>query len=172
MAPGSKTFMNKLKNKKTKFRECQNHALLWIIMSDGEPKIPLGLNRETTQYRTSSNTGFVDTAKFPITGMHFFFIYLKQMLSEKWQDATPSKRSLCLLEKSLLLQWRQNFSSWDWDWHERGKSVPHLEVSVFLFRIPEKRKILQRPALQLYSKCTFSAAQIRTPLNLWDMMRS
>lgn len=68
--------MNKLKNEKTKFRECQNHTLLWIIMSDGEPKIPLGLNRETTQYRTNSNTGFVDTAKFPITGTHFFFFHL------------------------------------------------------------------------------------------------
>lgn len=73
----------------------------------------------------------------------FFFIYLKQMLSEKWQDATPSKRSLCLLEKSLLLQGRHNFSSWDW--HERGKAVPHLEVSVFLLESQRKEKYCRDP---------------------------
>lgn len=51
-------------------------------MREGKPKIPLSLHRENTQLRTSLNTGFVDTAKLPIART-FFFIYLKQMLSEK-----------------------------------------------------------------------------------------
>lgn len=52
------------------------------MMRDEEPAIPLGFNSETMQLRTGSNTGFVDTAKLPIAGT-FFFIYLRQMLSEK-----------------------------------------------------------------------------------------
>lgn len=53
------------------------------MIKGGEPKIPLGLNRETIPLRTSSNTGFVDAAKLPTARMVFFPIYLKQMLSEK-----------------------------------------------------------------------------------------
>lgn len=53
------------------------------MMRDGESEIALGLNRETIQLRTTSNTGLVNTAKRPIARTYFFFIYLKQMLSEK-----------------------------------------------------------------------------------------
>lgn len=47
----------------------------------GEPEIP-DFNGQTLHLRTSAHTGFVDTAKLPIART-FFFIYLKQMLSEK-----------------------------------------------------------------------------------------
>lgn len=44
------------------------------MMREGKPKIPLSLNRENTQLRTSSNTCFVDTATLPIarTFFHLF----------------------------------------------------------------------------------------------------
>lgn len=153
---------------------CDNVTIMpycWFWWGMGESEIPLGLNRETIHWRTPAHTAFVDTAKRPIARTIFFFIYLKQMLSEKWQDATPSKISLCLLEKNLLLRLRQHFTSWGW--HKRGKAGSHLEMkSMFLMRISEKRKLLWWPALQLDDKCTFSAAKIRAPLNPWDTMCS
>lgn len=119
--------------------------------------------------KTSSNAGFVDTAKFPGTRTYFFFIYLKQMLSEKWQEGTPAKISLCLFEKSLLLCLRQNFTSWDWQ--ERAKAVPHLEMSVFLPRIQEKRKYCSDlPSNYITNARLQQHRPAQTLLNLWDVL--
>lgn len=45
-------------------------------MKDEGPAIPQGLHRETRELSTSSNTGFVDTAKLPIARKFFFFFHL------------------------------------------------------------------------------------------------
>lgn len=45
---------------------------LWGEM--GEPEIP-DFNRQTLHLRTSSHTGFVDTAKLPIARTFFFHLF-------------------------------------------------------------------------------------------------